>query len=389
MGENLEKRAVVAGVGITPFGTFPEKSFADLSRDAIGMALKDASMSFKDIEIVFGINSFLSKSTAGVMATESLGRMGIPIMDVDAACAGAASALGIVKDLIESGKRKNALIFGVEKMPKGFMPPTVLYNNEWQVFMGLDQNPMYWAMMARRHMHDYGTTTEDFAKVAIKNRDAGVLNLNAKFRKTVTMEDVMASPLVVDPMRLFMICAPAEGAAATVVSEESAAVSASDKPVLRLAAAVHAVSMYPNTIAPSISIGNSGNPTRHELAAQRAYKQAGISASDIAMAEVQDTDAFCEIEAYEGLGFCHQGEGGALVNEGATARTGRKPVNTDGGLLSKGEPVGASHLGQLYEVAKQLRGEAERRQIPRKMTFGLAHVSGAGGHCGITILERV
>jgi len=384
----MDNRAVVAGVGITPFGSFPEKSFADLSRDAIAMALKDAKMAFKDIEMVIGVNSFLSKSTAGVMATESLGRMGIPILDVDAACAGAASALGMIKELIESGKRKNALIFGVEKMPKGFMPPAVLYNNDWQVFMGLDQNPMYWAMMARRHMHDYGTTIEQFGRVAIKNRAAGVLNPNAKFRKPVTIEEVMASPLVVDPMRLFMICAPAEGAAAVVVSEESAATAASDKPLLRLAAAVHVVSRYPNTIAPSICIGNSGNPSRHELAAQRAYKQAGISAAEIDLAEVQDTDAFCEIEAYEGLGFCKKGEGGNLVDEGITARTGRKPVNTDGGLLSKGEPVGASHLGQLFEIAKQLRGEAEGRQIPKRAEFGLAHVSGAGGHCGITILER-
>jgi len=385
----MEKRAVIAGVGITPFGSFPEKSFADLSRDAIGMALKDANMSFKDIQMVIGVNSFLSKSTAGVMATESLGRMGIPILDVDAACAGAASALGMIKELIESGKRSNALIFGVEKMPKGFMPPTVLYNNDWQVFMGLDQNPMYWAMMARRHMHDYGTTVEDFVKVVIKNRAAGVLNANAKFRKAVTMQDVMNSPLVVDPMRLFMICAPVEGASAAVVSEESVATRASSKPLLRLAAAVHVVSMYPNTIAPSICIGDSGNPTRHELAAQRAYKQAGISAAEVDVAEVQDTDAFCEIEAYEGLGFCKKGEGRSLVDSGETARTGSKPVNTDGGLLSKGEPVGASHLGQIYEIARQLRGEAEARQVPKKPVFGLAHVSGAGGHCGITILERV
>lgn len=385
----MEKRAVVAGVGITPFGTFPEKPFTDLSRDAIEMALKDANMSFKDIEVVFGVNSFLSKSTAGVMATESLGRMGIPIMDVDAACAGAASALGIMKDLIESGRRKNALIFGVEKNAKGFLPPAVLYNNEWQVFMGLDQNPVYWAMMARRHMHDYGTTVEDFVKVVIKNRAAGALNPNARFRKPVTIEEVMASPLVVDPMRLFMICAPVEGAAAAVISEESAAAAASGKPLLRLAAAVHVVSKYPNTIAPSICIGNSGNPTRHELAAQRAYKQAGISAEDVDLAEVQDTDAFCEIEACEGVGFCKKGEGGTLAKEGVTARSGRKPVNTDGGLLSKGEPVGASHLGQLYEIAKQLRGEAEGRQVPKKAKFGLAHVSGAGGHCGITILERI
>jgi acetyl-CoA acetyltransferase len=385
----MEKKAVVAGVGITPFGSFPDKSFVSLGKEAVNMALKDAGMSFRDIEVVVGVNSFLSKSTVGVMVTESLGRMGIPVLDVDAACAGAASTLGMIKDLIESGKRKNALIFGVEKMPKGFMPPTVLYNNDWQVFMGLDQNPMYWAMMARRHMHDYGTTVEQFAKVVIKNRAIGALNPNARFRKPVTMEEVMGSPLVCDPMRLFMICAPVEGAAAVVVSEEDKATRLGSRPPLRLAAAVHVVSMYPNTIAPSICIGNSGNPSRHELAAQRAYKAAGVSASDIDFAEVQDTDAFCEIEAYEGLGFCKKGEGGSLATEGVTERTGRKPVNTDGGLLSKGEPVGASHLGQLYEVAKQLRGEAGERQIPRKVGMGLAHVSGAGGHCGITVLERI
>ena len=174
-----------------------------------------------------------------------------------------------------------------------------------------------------------------------------------------------------------------------MISEESAAAAVSGKPLLRLAAAVHVVSKYPNTIAPSICIGNSGNPTRHELAAQRAYNQAGISAEDVDLAEVQDTDAFCEIEACEGLGFCKKGEGGFLAKEGVTARTGKKPVNTDGGLLSKGEPVGASHLGQVYEIAKQLRAEAEGRQVLKRAHFGLAHVSGAGGHCGITILERV
>ena len=385
----MEKNAVVAGVGITPFGHFPEKSFVDLGKAAIDMALKDANTSFKDIEAVFAVNSFLSKSVVGVMVTESLGRTGIPVMDADAACAGAASVLRIVKDLIESGKLKNVLIFGVEKMPKGFMPPTVLYNHEWQVYMGLDQNPMYWAMNARRHMHDYGTTVEEFTKVVIKNRANGSLNPNARFRKPVTADDVMSSPLVCDPMRLFMICAPVEGAAAVVVSEEDVATKLNDKARLRLAAAVHVVSMYPNTIAPSICVGHSGNPSRHQLAAERAYKQAGVSASDIDLAELQDTDAFCEIEAYEGLGFCKKGEGGSLVTEGVTERTGKKPTNTDGGLLSKGEPVGASHLGQLFEVAKQLRGEAEERQIQRRANVGLAHVSGAGGHCGVTILEKI
>jgi len=385
----MEKNAVVAGVGITPFGQFPDKSFVDLGKDAVKMALNDANISFKDIQAVFAVNSFLFKSTVGVMVTESFGRTGIPVMDADAACAGAASVLRIVKDLIESGKLKSVLVFGVEKMPKGFMPPTVLYNHEWQVYMGLDQNPMYWAMNARRHMHEYGTTVEAFTKVAIKNRANGSLNPNAKFRKPVTAEEVMGSPLVCDPMRLFMICAPVEGAAAVVVSEEDVATKFSDKPRLRLAAAGHVVSKYPNTIGPSICIGRSGNPSRHELASERAYKQAGLSASDIDLAEVQDVDAFCEIEAYEGLGFCKKGEGGSLATEGVTERTGKKPVSTDGGLLSKGEPVGASHLGQLFEVAKQLRAEAGGRQISRRAKVGLAHVSGVGGHCGVTILERI
>ena len=183
-----------------------------------------------------------------------------------------------------------------------------------------------------------------------------------------------------------MICSPNEGAAAAILCNEKVADKYTRKPV-KILSCVHKVSRFPVLQVPSYCASPTNNPSAHAEAAQEAYKIAGISPEHLDLAEVQDTDAFCEIEAYEELGFCRKGEGGKLIEEGYTERDGKLPVNVSGGLICKGEPVGASHLGQIFELVTQIRGEAGERQV-KGVKVGLAHVYGSGGHCGITILER-
>ena len=270
-------------------------------------------------------------------------------------------------------------------MPRGFMDPRNLYET-WQCYAGLSQNPMFWAMNARRHMHDYGTTVEQIAKVAVKNHKNGVHNPNALFRKEMTMEEVMNSPLVCDPMRLFMICAPDEGAAAAVLVSPKVAKKYTTHPVT-LAACAHRVSMVPMYNVPLYTAYPTGNPPVTTLAAQEAYESSGIGPEDLDCALVQDTDAFCEIEHCEQLLFCKEGEGGKMVDDGVTEIGGRLPVNVDGGLICKGEPVGASGFGQIHEMCLQLRDVSGPRQV-EGAKVGLCQVFGSMGHGTVSILKK-
>lgn len=201
----------------------------------------------------------------------------------------------------------------------------------------------------------------------------------------MTVEQILESPLVVDPLHLFMICSPDDGAAAAIVVSEEIAKRYSSKPV-EVAACVHTIARFPLHNASSYCVTETGNESVYAMTAKVAYEQAGIGPDDLDLAEVQDGDAFSEIEYYEELGFCERGEGGRLIEEGVTDIGGRLPVNPSGGLQAKGEPLGASHYGQIYEIVKQVRGEAGPRQV-EGARVGLAQVFGAWGHCGVTILK--
>ena len=269
------------------------------------------------------------------------------------------------------------------------MDPRMLYS-QWQIELGMSVNPAYWAIRARRHMHEFGTTEQQIAKVAVKNHRNSVNNPYSMYRKAFSMEEILNSPLVCDPIHLLEICAANDGAAAVVVASGRRAreLGVTGKAV-HIAAISHTVSRYSanfRTPADSMSatISNHGPSI---VTARRAYESAGLGPADIACFEVQDTDAFCEIEAYEDLGLCPRGEGGRLIDKGLTELDGLMPVNMSGGLISKGEPVGASHLGQVVEIVSQLRGTAGKRQVP-DAKVGMAHVLGAGGNCAITILKR-
>jgi len=378
-------KAVIAGVGMTRFARHPTKHYTELAAEAIEAALDDAGMEFRDVQQAFCSKVYLPSAT-GARVMERMGRTGISCPDIEGACGAAAAGLKLAVNMVEAGQSDIVLAFGVEKMGKGFMAPEVLYE-KWQCMMGLSQNPQYWALNARRHMEEYGTTARQLAKVAVKGHRNGALNPNALFQKEMSLEEVMSSPLVVDPLRLYMLCSPDDGAAAVIVCNSNVAKKYRCNPV-EVAACVHTISRFPLLNASSYCATPTGNSSVYAATAGQAYELAGLGPADINVAEVQDGDAFSEIEYYEELGFCAKGEGGRLIDEGVTELGGRLPVNPSGGLQAKGEPLGASHFGQIYEIAKQLRGEADRRQVLRPRV-GLAQVFGAWGHCGVTILKAL
>ncbi len=381
------REVAIIGAGIHPFGRFDDKSYVQIGQEAARMALKDAGVTWDQIEAACVSTQYLP-ATTGARILRPFGATRIPICDIEAACASGGATLRQAILGIQAGAYDIALVLGVEKMPRGFMDPLMIYS-PWQVDMGMSTNPSYWAMRARRHMYEYGTTDKHIAKVAYKNHHNSVHNPHAMYQKAFSLEEIMNSRLVCDPIRLLEICAPNEGAAALIICAKELAHKYSQNKPLSVAACVHTLAGYSADFrcpidSMSAQIENEG-PT--EYTAKKAYQMSGIGPEEINCFEVQDTDAFCELEIYEELGLCPIGEAGRLIDEGATEITGAHPVNMSGGLISKGEPVGASHVGQIYELVLQLRGAAGARQV-KNAKVAMAHVLGAGGNCAVTILKN-
>jgi acetyl-CoA acetyltransferase len=374
----------IVGVGIHPFGRF-DKSYEQIGSEAASQALRDAGVSWPDIQSAYLSRMYLP-ATSGARILRRLGGTDISIVDVEAACASGGAALRQAVLAIRSGETDLVMVLGVEKMPRGFMDPSMIYSR-WQIEMGMSLNPSYWSMRAQRHMYDHGTTDLQIAQVAYKNHRNSVHNPNAMYRKEFSIEEILHSPLVCDPIRLLEICAPNDGAAAVIVASGSRARRIGRYPI-KIAACSHTIARYSADFrCPADSMSTTANnPGPTQVTAQQAYERAGLGVEDINCYEVQDTDAFCEIEIYEELGLCPLGEGGKLISEGRTEIGGDLPVNMSGGLISKGEPVGASHLGQVVELVCQLRGQSGPRQVA-DAKVGLAHVLGAGGNCAVTILQ--
>ncbi|MGD0188321.1 MAG: thiolase family protein [Roseiarcus sp.] len=378
---------VILGAGMHPFGRL-DKSYEELGAEAAAAALRDAGVAWSQIQAAYLSRMYLP-ATSGARILRRLGSTDISIVDIEAACASGGAALRQAVLAVRSGEIDLALVLGCEKMPRGFMDPSMIYS-PWQIELGMSLNPAYWSMRARRHMHDYGTTELQIAKVAYKNHKNSVHNPFSMYRKEFALEEILHSPLVCDPVRRLEICAPDDGAAAVVIASAGRARRhAANARAVNIAACCHTIARYSADFrCPADSMSaTANNPGPTEVTAKQAYERAGMGPEDIHCFEVQDTDAFCEIEIYESLGLCALGEGGRLIDEGRTEIGGAKPVNMSGGLISKGEPVGASHLGQVVEIVSQLRGAAGPRQVANAKV-GLAHVLGAGGNCAVTILQR-
>lgn len=378
---------VILGAGMHPFGRF-DKSYEELGANAAAAALRDAGVEWSQIEAAYLSRMYLP-ATSGARILRRLGSTDISIVDIEAACASGGAALRQAVLAVRSGEVDLALVLGCEKMPRGFMDPTMIYS-PWQIELGMSLNPSYWSMRARRHMHEYGTTELQIAKVAYKNHKNSVRNPYAMYRKEFSLDEIMNSALVCDPIRRLEICAPDDGAAAVVIaSKKKARELGANGKAINITACCHTIAQYSADFrCPADSMSaTANNPGPTEVTAKQAYERAGLGPEDIDCFEVQDTDAFCEIEIYENLGLCAPGEGGRLVDEGRTEIDGETPVNMSGGLISKGEPVGASHLGQVVELVWQLRGQGGERQVA-DANVALGHVLGAGGNCAITILQR-
>ena len=279
----------IIGVGIHKFGRFEDEPYTKLGIDATRMALRDANLEWKGIQVAYCARMYLP-ATSGVRILTQLGRTGISITDVESACSSGGSALALAYLQVASGACDLALALGVEKMPRGFMDPRELYE-DWQIKTGLSQNPMYWALKAQRHMAEYGTTIEQIGKVAVKNHKNSVHNPYAMYQKEFSLEEILSSRKVNEPITLLMICAPNEGAAATVLCSKDIAHRYTNKPI-DIAACVHTVAQYAADFrVPANSMSAKVSPpTVTKATADKAYGMAGLGPEDLDVAEVQDTD---------------------------------------------------------------------------------------------------
>lgn len=377
------REVYILGVGLHPFGRFDNKDVIEIGREAVVAALNDAGISWKQVEAAY-CGTVFAGPMAGNKALARVGLTGIPIMNLENACASGGAALRAAYQAIAGGFCDTALAFGFEKMPRGFIAGNP---DDWFAAMGLAVNPQYFALKARWHMANFGTTEDHLVKVSVKNHRNGALNPFAMYRKEMSYDEIANSRMVNDPLRLLMLCAPNEGGAAALLATKEVAVRYTTK-LIRLAAVVLDSPLYGTAEVPHIAVSaRVAAPTVTMTASQEAYEAAGVGPEDLDIVELQDTDSAAEIIYTEELGLCERGEGGRLLDEDATEISGRIPVNTSGGLLSKGEPLGASALAQVAEVVWQLRGEAGPRQVADARA-GLTHVYGAYGNCAVSILQR-
>jgi acetyl-CoA acetyltransferase len=366
------ERVVILGVGLHPFGRFPEKSMNDLGRTAGLEALKDAGVDFRDIEAGFCGRVGGSRTGVGLGVFGELGQTGIPVTNVELACASCSRAIELAANAIIAGRHAMCMVIGVEKMGRGMLAVGVGPGGEvsFRGAMGLALMPGEYALMAQRHMSLYGTKPEHFAQVAVKSHKNGTLNPNAQYQVAITLEEVIKSRMIADPITLYQCCPTSDGASAVVLCSQEKARQYTTKPVY-LTAWGGATPIY----TPG-EVTLSEGPT--ELLAQKVYKMAGLGPADVDVAQVHDAFTPGEVFAVENLGFCEKGEGGPFVWEGNTEIGGSKPVNTDGGLLSRGHPMGATGGAMTTEIVRQLRGQAGPRQVANARV-GILHNAGIGG----------
>lgn len=372
----------IAGVGMHPFGRFDDRSVTDMGVAAVRAALAEAGD--PRIDAAFCGTAY-SGVAAGHKVLGALARTGIPIVDIEAGCASGGAALQLAAAAIAAGQFDRVLVFGMEKMPKGMIRSS--FFAPWQEETGLSATPAYFALRAQRLMREAGLTKEHLAQVVVKNRRHGAHNPDAMYRSEVTADEVLGSRLVAEPLHLFMLCSPNEGAAAVVL--ERADRSGRGDGRVRLAAASlrsHLPGSVLGEATPMSGIDDTAITPPSTLAADDAYEQAGIGPEDVDVVECQDTDAARELLAWQELRLCAPGEQARVLADGDAALGGRRPVNPSGGLLSKGEPLGASALGQVVELVRQLRGQAGPRQVGGARV-GLAHTVGRGANACCVILS--
>ncbi|MFD9084640.1 lipid-transfer protein [Streptomyces erythrochromogenes] len=396
----MSAEVAVLGAGMHPWGKWG-RSFVEYGRAAARAALADAGLDWSDVGSIVGADTVRSGYpgyVAGATFARALGWQGARVTSVYAACASGAQAIGAARAQILAGLADVVLVVGADAAPKGFFAPAGGErpdDPDWLRFRVLGAtNPAYFALYARRRMAVHGDTLEDFAQVKVKNAAAGLLNPHARYRKAVTADEVAASAVVADPLRLLDICATSDGGAALVLTSMDFARSRGVADPVRIRAVSTVTPTYPRTVLDLPDIATDSTTAADPVAgsfrssiARAAYEEAGLGPQDLSLAEVYDLSTALELEWYEDIGLCAEGEGAKLVREGATALGGRIPVNTSGGLASFGEAVPAQAIAQVCELTWQLRGTAGERQVPGARA-GITANQGLFGHGSAVVAVR-
>ena len=385
------RKVVVAGIGKTPFGAFADRDLRSLAVEAGKKCLANAHMRPDQVEAFYLGNfagpSFVGQNHLAPFVSTALGMTGIPSTRIEGACASSGSAFFHAVQAVAAGLYDVAMVVGVEKMTS---QPTARVT---EILAGAGDTtgevragstfPSLFAMIARRHMHEFGTLREHLAAVAVKNHENGALNPDAQMRKVITIEQALAGKPVADPLTLYDCSLVSDGAAAVIVTTAERAGEFTDKSVsvLGIAQASDYVALDQKsdiTTFPAV-----------RAAAKKAYERAGIGPRDVQFAELHDCFTIAEIVAMEDLGLVERGQGGFFSAAGETRRVGKLPINASGGLKSKGHPVGATGAAQICDVVQQLRCEAGDRQLKRH-SLGLAeNLGGSGATCVVSILGQI
>jgi acetyl-CoA acyltransferase len=375
----------VVGVDMIKFGRFPDRTVPSLGAEAALMALDDAGVTIHDMQALYCGNLGQASGMVGQRVLQEIGQTGIPVVNVANACATGATAFREGYMAIRAGQYDTVLCVGVEQMGKGLLGgggggagiPT-------EGLLGSGTMPSVFAHVGMEHTRKYGTTFEQFAKVSVKNHHHSTLNPKAMYQVETPLQEVMGAEMISYPNTKLMCSVNVDGSAACVLMSEK---KAKEKGLMGRAVRVRASAMTSDPYTPRNLVMPDFNAVTR-LAAKEAYEQAGVGPDDINLVELHDCFATAEIVHYENLGLCADGEAGRLIDTGETALGGRVPVNVSGGLLSKGHPLGATGIANIYEVTTHLRGEAGGRQV-EGARLGLTHVVGMGSACAIHVLEKV
>jgi len=395
----VAKDVAVLGVGMHPFGKWG-RNFVEYGVVAARAALRDAGLAWSEVQFVAGADTIRNGYpgfVAGATFAQALGFSGAQVASSYGACASGAQAIDVARARILAGLCDVALVVGADAAPKGFFAPTGgdrPDDPDWLRFRLLGAtNPIYFGLYARRRMEMYGATELDFAKVKVKNSRHGYTNPNARYKKAFTIEEVLESAVVSDPLRLLMICATSDGGAALVLSSMEFARRQTTRPVA-IAGVSTVTPRYPNTLiempnfaTDSAAVVSPPDVSFRDSIAKGAYEQAGVGPEDVDLAEVYDLSSALELDWYENIGLCKPGEAERLLRDGDTTLGGRVPVNASGGLACFGEAVPAQAIAQVCELTWQIRGEAGERQV-EGAKLGVTANQGLFGHGSSVIVKR-
>jgi len=373
----------VLGVDMIKFGRFPERTVPDLGAEAALLALDDAGLTIDNMEAFYCGNLGQANAMVGQRILQEIGQTGIPVVNCSNACATGATAFREAWTSIKAGLYDVVLAVGVEQMGTGLLGGAGGGKGiPKEGLLGSGTMPAVFAEAGMEHARQYGTTFEQFAKISVKNHHHSTMNPKARYQIETPLDEVMNAEMISYPNTKLMCSVNVDGAAAAVLVSEKKAKELGMSRAVRVKASVLTSDPYQerDLVMPDVN-----SCTRK--AAKEAYEMAGLGSEDIDLVELHDCFATAEMLHYENLGLCEDGEAGRLIDEGEVELGGRIPVNVSGGLLSKGHPLGATGIANIYEVCTHLRGEAGERQV-EGAKIGLTHVIGLGSACGIHILEK-